>query len=154
MGLFFFRLFLIGLGIWLGAGVFDALYGHLAWWNEPVRWIRFAAMPDGARDPWPYITYGLAGLTLLSWVFFAFRRRGGALALSALVVATLVVAASLFYFTPSLEAIISGADRLSEDEIAAQSRLWIELNLARLGVAAVGLYLGMMATQRWTPGGI
>lgn len=154
MGLFFFRLFLIGLGVWLGAGVFDALYSHFGWWNEPVRWIRFATMPEGARDPWPYITYALAGLTLVSWAFFAFRRRGGPLAMAALIVSTLLVAVSLVYFTPSLNAIMSGADRLSEEDIAAQSHLWIELNLARLGVAAIALYLGMMATQRWTPGGI
>lgn len=154
MGLFFFRLFLMGLGVWLGAGVYDALYGHLAWWTEPVRWVRFASMPEGARDPWPYITYALAALTLISWVFFAFRRRGGLLAVIALSAASAVVAASLFYFTPALDAIASGADRLSEAEIAAQSRLWIELNLGRLAIAAIALYLGMTATQRWTPGGI
>ena len=154
MGLFFFRLFLIGMGIWLGAGVFEALFGHMAWWNDPVRWIRFATMPEGARDPWPYLTGGLGVLTLISWAFFAFRRRGGPLVMIALGVATLLVAASYFYFTPSFAAIVNGADRLSEADIAAQSHLWIELNLGRLGVALIALYLGMMGAQRWTPGGI
>lgn len=154
MGLFFYRLFLIGLGVWLGAGVFESVFGHMAWWHEPVRWIRFASMPDGARDPWPYLNAALAALTLVSWLFFAFRRRGGPLAMIALSVVTVLLAASYFYLGPALTAIQNGADRLSEADIAAQSRLWIELDLARWAIAAIALYLGMMATQRWTPGGI
>ena len=142
-----YRIFVLLLGIWTGSGVYDSLYGHVAWWADPVGWVRTPPVP-GAINPWPFTT-GLLLLSVLAMLALVARRQDERrIALPTLLGVLAILVVTFAYFVPTLVRLFGGGERLTEAEITSISQTWIVLNAVRI-VVLIGLfYAALVALGR------
>lgn len=125
--------FIAALGIWSGSGVYDTVRSHPGWWSDPVAWVRAPASPQEALslNPWPFTTMLLALCTLAGLAAFArYRGRGRREVLVVLACVFVILVATGVYFVPTLIKLGDPA-ALTDAQITAMSRTWMELNIVR-----------------------
>ena len=147
--LVFFRLFLLVLALWAGAGVFFAINSHAAWYSDPVAWVRNSHTPAGSINPWPAMTAAVALMMLITLTLFASRRAPGRREALTVVFGTFVLlAATGLYFVPQLVLMFQRTASLSDAQLIAASRAWVLWNLVRIAVLLGLLYYGLVGLPR------
>jgi hypothetical protein len=147
-GLNAFRVFVLLLGIWTGAGIHDSISNHFAWHADPVA---FAARPilAGMINPWPFTTMALMLATIAGGVAtWRYRGVGRRDALVALGGAALIIIATLAWFVPQLGLMFASNSGLTEAEFIAHSRMWITLNAVRQLLLVVLFWYALLALGR------
>ncbi len=146
-----FRIFVLLLGIWTGAGIHDTLTNHFAWHADPVAYANRPILP-GMFSPWPFTTLLLLIATVAAAiVLWRYRGPGRREALVAVGGTALILVATLAWFVPELGRMF-GDPAIAADELIGRSRTWIALNAVRI-VALVGLfYCALFGLERLTAG--
>lgn len=145
------RLFVIALAIWLGGGLFQVIEGHLAWYSDPVAWIRGGVAQAGAMNPWPITTAFVGVTTLVTLGLFAlYRGPGWREVLAASGITLVILFATGIYFVPTL-IMLSGHELLSNAQIIDASRMWIGLNVVRMVVLLAVMHVALVAVGRLGP---
>lgn len=144
------RIFIITLGIWLGAGCYSALGSSAAWFADPVSWARGEPPPRaGSINPWPLLTILLTLSTLAATALFALYRGPGRNEVRVALGGTLLILTITFiYFVPRLGLIFGQAEALTDAQLFAHSRQWIVLNALRLVMLAALFYVALIALTR------
>ena len=146
-----FRIFILVLALWTGAGVFYFINGNVAWYSQPVAWVRAAHPQPGSINPWPIMTALVALATLLSLAVFAFSRGPGRReALIILSVTVVILIATGVYFVPRLILIFERTATLTDAQLIDLSRAWVRWNVLRIVVLIGLLYYGLVALGRMT----
>jgi hypothetical protein len=145
-GLTIFRIFVLLLGIWTGAGIHDSLSNHFAWHADPVGW---AARPsvEGMVNPWPFTTMLLLIATIVAAVVVRrYSGPGRREALIAIAGTALILVTTLAWFVPQLG--VMGGGTLSDAEQISHAHRWIALNAVRQIVLIALFYEALVALGR------
>ena len=144
-----FRLFVIGLAVWVGPGIFQMIEHNAAWYADPVGWVRGDTVREGVINPWPITTAFFLLLTLASlaavWRWPVAARRP---ALVALGISALMLVATFAFFVPELILMFDRTETLSDDQIIAHSRTWVTANAARIALMLTAFWLALTALGR------
>ena len=147
-----FRIWILAVALWAGAGVYFAINTHWAWYSDPVAWVANTHPAPGSINPWPAMTAVVVLATLVLLGFFASGRvpgRRGALILGGGTVVILV--ATVAYFVPQLVLIFQRATSLTEAQSIAASRAWVCWNLVRIFTLLGLLYYALTLLPRIRP---
>ena len=144
-----FRVFIITLALWTGAGVYTSIAEHVGWYSDPVGWVRNSKPQAGAVNPWPLMTAALGLVTLITLLgMFAYRGDGRRTAFATLAGTIVVLAATGLYFVPQLMLIFSRTESLNDAQLIAASRAWVIWNAVRIVFLLGLLYYGLVALSR------
>ena len=144
-----FRLFILALAVWTGAGTFEAIRGHAAWYADPLAYVSGSRSGPAVMNPWPLLTVILV-LTMLATAVL-FLPGGSPGRREALITAAgvlLVLIPTFLYFVPQLTRMFGRSAALSDAELIAASRDWVRWNIVRI-IYLLGLtYYGLIALGR------
>lgn len=143
-----YRLFVLLLGLWTGAGLHDSLSSHFAWYADPIVWADRPVLP-GMVNAWPFTTMALLLATIVAgvavWRYRGPGRRHAALALGG---TALIIAATLGYFVPMLGAMFGEGSTMTDAQLVAASHSWIVLNAVRQLILLVLFWYALVALGR------
>ena len=146
-GLGAYRLFVLLLGIWTGAGIHDSLTNHFAWHSDPVAYANRPTLP-GMFSPWPFTTMLLLIATVAAGiVLWRYRGSGRREALAAVGGTAIILVATLAWFVPELGRMF-GDPPMTGEELIAHSRTWIALNAVRIVALVAFFYCALVALGR------
>lgn len=147
--LIFFRIFVLALAIWLGAGLFSAINTNPAWYADPAQWVRGTSVRPGTINPWPILTVLASLSTLIATAMFArYRGPGRSEVLVSLGGTLLILIVTFIYFVPRLMLLFGQTEGLSDAQIISYSRQWVVLNCLRLIMLTALLYAALSALSR------
>lgn len=142
-----YRLFVLMLGIWTGAGIHDSLTNHFAWHADPVAYANRPTLP-GMFSPWPFSTLLLLIATLVAGVvLWRFRGAGRREAVAAVAGTALILVVTLAWFVPELGRMF-GDPPMTGADLVAHSRTWIALNAVRIVALVALFYCALVALGR------
>ncbi len=142
-----YRIFVLLLGIWTGAGLHDSLSNHFAWHADPAAYANRQILP-GTFSPWPFTTLLLliatVGAAIAVW---RYRGAGRREALTAIGGTAFILVATLAWFVPELGRMF-GDPPMTGAELVAHSRTWIALNAARIVLLVFLFHQALVALGR------
>lgn len=142
-----YRIFVLLLGIWTGAGIHDSLSNHFAWHADPAAYANRPVLP-GTFSPWPFTTLLLLIATVAAAiVVWRYRGDGRRAALAAIGGTAFILVATLGWFVPELGRMF-GDPPMSGAELVSHSRTWIVLNAVRIVALILLFYCALVALGR------
>lgn len=142
-----YRIFVLLLGIWTGAGIHDSLTNHFAWHSDPVAWANRPNF-EGIVNVWPFSTLLLLIATIVAGiVLWRYRGAGRREALVAIGGTAFILVVTLAWFVPELGRMF-GDPPMAGVELIGHSRTWISLNAVRIVALIVLLYYALVALDR------
>lgn len=142
-----YRIFVLLLGIWTGAGIHDSLSNHFAWHADPAAYANRPTLP-GMFNPWPFSTLLLLIATIVAGiVLWRYRGPGRREALVAIAGTALILVATLAWFVPELGRMF-GDPPMTGADLVDHSRTWIALNAVRIVALVALFYCGLVALGR------